>query len=136
MKTSLLLLSALVALSAAASADILKPGGVGSECRALAAYVPDAKNSAEYKPGVDAQGRPVVEADITPNVITLPDTITFDLTVDTAKYMGLAVPRGLEGQMKVGTITIEKGQTYFNGKPLGGEAEAALKKLCTEKKKK
>jgi len=137
MKNILIALSCLLLVATpVVAADLLKPGGAGSECRYMTTYQPLPGNDAEYKPGVDVHGKPVVEADITPNVITMPDKISFDLTVDTAKYIGLALPQGVEGQMKVGTVTIENGQTYFNGKPLAGEAEAALQKLCNQKNKK
>jgi len=135
MKNIALTLFGLLLVAMPAAADILK-SAAGSECQYMTSYRPDPANDAEYKPGVDVHGKPVVEADITPNVITMPDKITFDLTVDTAKYIGLALPQGVEGLAKVGTVTIEKGQTYFNGKPLAGEAEAALQKLCNEQKSK
>jgi len=45
------------------------------------------------------------------------------------------VPTGLVGESKMGTITVEKGKVKFNGNPLEGDAEAALKALCIEKKR-
>jgi hypothetical protein len=90
----------------------------------------------EYKPDVDVHGKPVMEADISPSVIKPPEKYSFDITVDTAKYMGLTVPAGVMGEAKMGTITVEKGQVKFNGNPLEGDAEAALKALCAEKDKK
>ncbi|MBI3440425.1 MAG: hypothetical protein HY052_01240 [Proteobacteria bacterium] len=100
------------------------------DCQYLTAYQPKVDGDAGYKPGVDAHGKPVMEADITPAVIQPPEKTRFDLTVDLAKYMGIAVPAGFEGKANMGTITVERGQVKFNGKPLEGDAEAALKALC------
>ena len=64
-----------------------------------------------------------------------PEKYSFDLNVDAARYLGMTVPPGTQGLMKVGTVTIDKnGQTTFNGKPLEGDAAAALKEVCTAKK--
>lgn len=102
------------------------------DCQDFLAYQPSADT--EYQPGVDVHGKPVMEADITPPVIIPPEKYSFDITVDVAKYMGLTVPAGLLGEAKIGTITVEKGQTKFNGNPLEGDAEAALKAICAEQK--
>lgn len=104
------------------------------ECDALVAYQPKVDGNVEYKPGVDAHGKPVMEADITPSVIQPPEKISFDLNIDLAKYIGMTVPAGTMGEAKMGTITIEKGQVQFNGKPLEGDAEAALRALCSPHK--
>lgn len=103
-------------------------------CQEMVTYHPDAKNGPDYKPGVDVHGKPVVEADITPNVITVPDTVSFDLTIDLAKYLGMTAPVGLENEASMGKITVDKaGNVTFNGKPLEGNAEAALRDLCVPK---
>jgi hypothetical protein len=103
------------------------------ECQYLS-YQPSA--GTEYQPGVDVHDKPVMEADITPPVVVPPEKYSFDITVDVAKYMGLDTPAGLLGEAKVGTITVEKGQTKFNGNPLEGDAEAALKAICAAQKDK
>ncbi len=106
-------------------------GITDKDCAALVDYQPSA--DVEYKPGVDVHGKPVVEADITPSVVKPPEKYSFDLNVDAAHFLGLAVPPGSQGLMKVGTITIEKGQATFNGNPLEGQAAAALKAICAAK---
>jgi hypothetical protein len=108
-------------------------GITAKDCQALVEYQPSP--DVEYKPGVDVHGKPVVEADITPQVVTLPDKYSFDLNVDAARYLGIAVPPGTQGLAKIGTIMIDKtGAATFNGKPMEGEAMAALKDVCAAKK--
>lgn len=88
--------------------------------------------SAAYVPGVDAYGRPVVSADLEEHPVKMPETFSFDITVDVAKASGLTVPDGVEGQAKIGTITYDKGVLSFNGKPLEPEAEEKIKAMCSE----
>ena len=105
-------------------------------CRYLAVYQPKVDGNAEYKPGVDVHGKPVVEADLTPSVVTPPEEYSFPITIDVAKYMGVNVPVGTMAEAPIGMIKIKKdGEVTFNGKPLAGEAESALKALCTEPSK-
>jgi hypothetical protein len=111
-----------------------KPVISAEECRYLTAYQP--APGVEYQPGVDVRGKPVVEADITPSVIQPPEKYSFALTVDVAKYIGLTEPTGVLGEAKMGTITVEGGKVRFNGKPLEGDAEAALVALCAPEKAK
>jgi hypothetical protein len=106
------------------------------ECQYLTEYQPHKDGSADYQPGVDVHGKPVVEADLTPSVIQPPAVYSFDLTVDVAKYMGLNTPTGLLGETKMGVITVDNGQVSFNGKPLEGDAVSALKALCAPKQAK
>ena len=84
----------------------------------------------EYKPGVDVHGKPVVEADIAPSPVSVPETFSFDVTVDLARQIGLSTPAGVEAVAKVGTITYDKGKLFYNGAPMEGEAEANLRALC------
>ena len=75
-----------------------------------------------------------MEADLTPSVVTPPKKYSFDLNVDAAHYLGTTVPAGSQGLMKIGTVTIENGHATFNGKPLEGDAMAALKAVCAARK--
>lgn len=100
-------------------------------CQMMVAHEP--APDVAYKPGVDIQGKPVVEADIVPSPVTVPDKISFDITVDLAQYVGLNVPAGVKGDAKVGTILVDKGgHITFNDRPVEGDAEAALRALCKE----
>lgn len=106
-----------------------------SLCREIVLHKPDA--DVKYTPGVDVHGRPVVEAELKSSVVKAPEEIEFDLTVDVAKYIGLTAPAGVEGQARIGTVKVDKdGRVHFNGQPLEGEAETALRALCLEKGRK
>jgi hypothetical protein len=105
-------------------------------CQQMATYHGDAEKGAEYQPGVDVHGKPVVEADLNKSPVQLPDTLSFDVTVDLAKYAGLAVPDGLEEKAVVGQIIIDnEGRMTFNGRPVEGDADEALRTLCEPKPK-
>jgi hypothetical protein len=100
-------------------------------CRLMIAHEP--APDVAYKPGLDVQGRPVIEADIAPSPVAMPESISFDVTVDFAQYIGLQVPAGLKSDARIGLITIGRdGRMTFNDKPLEGEPEAALHALCRE----
>lgn len=96
------------------------------DCRAITEYQP--APDVDYKSGVDADGRPVLEADVTPPVITLPDTYKVPLTADLLRG---DEGRGRENDAVLGEIEIDKsGAMSFNGRPLEGDAAAALKAAC------
>ena len=108
-------------------------GITDKDCQQLVDYQPS--SDVEYKPGVDVHGKPVMEADLTPSVVKPPEKYSFDINVDAAHYMGLTVPPGTQALTKVGTVTVDKnGQTTFNGKPMEGDAMAALKAFCAARK--
>ncbi len=87
-----------------------------------------------YQPGVDVNGKPVVEAEINPSPIKPPETIEFDLTVDTATYGGIPPHDAAEAFTKIGRITVDpQGHLTFNGQPLEGDAAAALRELCAKR---
>lgn len=91
---------------------------------------------AEYRPGVDVHGKPVVPADLEEPAVTLPQTYSFDVTVDVAESLGIATPVGAAGDLTVGTITVEKGKVLFNGNPVDTNAAAALRAQCDKPEEK
>ena len=101
-------------------------------CQYLTTHTP--APDVTYQPGVDVQGKPVTPADLSPPVVAVPETFSFDITVDVAQNIGLAIPAGLEAQARFGTVTYDKGKLTFNGQPLDGAAEAELRAVCVEKK--
>lgn len=128
MKHFLIAFFVLFSLPAAAQTIILEE----SACQAMVQHQP--ADDVTYQPGVDAEGRPVVEADLNPSPIQLPETISFDITVDVMKYAGIIPPKGVEGQAVIGRVDVARdGRMYFNGQPMEGPSEAALRALCAEK---
>lgn len=105
-------------------------------CRQLANYQPKKDGDAEYKPGVDVNGKPVVEADLGGNAIPVPDTVRFHLSVDMAEYLGLAGNGpNPAGYVDFGEVEIDRdGSVYLDGRPMESQQEAALRALCDEQK--
>ncbi len=100
-------------------------------CRAIVQHQP--ADDVTYQPGVDVNGKPVVEADLDASPIQLPETVSFDITVDVMKYAGIAPPSGVEGQAVIGRVDINKdGRMYFNGQPMEGQSQTALRALCKD----
>lgn len=102
------------------------------------AYKPpvDPKQSADYVAGIDAKGKPVVEADLNPQPQMVPETVSFPILLDVAKYAGIGVPTGTELQSRIGTveINVKTGEITYNGEPLEGPQVQALKELCAATK--
>lgn len=123
----ILTLLLLLASADPALADI--PGLDAKVCQMIVAHQPDA--GVAYEGGKDVNGKPVVEADLNPSPVQMPDEVKLDITVDVAKHLGLSVPAGVEGTAKVGTLVIAKdGKMTFDGKPLEQPAETALREMC------
>ena len=117
-----------VVLSSLSVAQEEKPYVDPSVCKAMIAYN---SNEAEYKAGVDVHGKPVVAADLQSSVVQMPEEYSFPLTVDIAEYMGMDIPAGLEGNFRIGEVTLKNdGAVLYNGKPLEGETAQSLKTLC------
>ena len=130
MKKILFILAALTfAQPAAAAQDRNDLGITRQDCQGIVAYhTPPGVN---YVPGVDADGNPVVPADINPSPVTLPRTYSFTLNVNAANYLGLTVPPGTQGLMPVGQVTIYKdGTATWNGQEMSGAAVAQLEAYC------
>lgn len=91
------------------------------------------KKRADYVPGIDAKGNPVVPADLPPEeggtVSILPEKMEFNLTVDAAQYLGVAPP-GVEMHGNIGTITLEGNKVFYNGEPLNQTVEERLFEIC------
>jgi hypothetical protein len=136
MKNIFIVLICLISLKAFA-ADIPPQGDKDlsitlTDCQKLPDYQPSV--DVDYKPGVDVNGKPVAPADLSPSPVKLPEKYSFDLNVDEARNLGMIVPPGTQGLMKVGTIAIDKdGQVTFNGQPMEDKALTALKAACAAK---
>lgn len=97
-----------------------------ADCARVVAHI--AEPSASYQPGADVLGRPVTPADLSPPAQVLPPTLGFVLSVELARRLNL--PGALKGDLPLGIVTIENNQLLFNGRPIGGDAEAQLAAAC------
>jgi hypothetical protein len=87
---------------------------------------------AAYVPGVDAAGKPVAPADLprTPSPIGA-GTISIEIDASLAGKFGIPQPGGAYfPKGTVGYVTVQDGRVLFNGKPLGGDASAAVTAAC------
>lgn len=126
----LFLFGFLVTSGAAWAAD-KKPVLDPALCQYLVAHMPE--EDVEYTPGVDVNGKPVVEAETENSAtIAMPEKTEFVLTVDIAKYLNMNIPAGLAGEARVGSIAIDEGEVLFNGEPMSGQAQHELTTLCKE----
>lgn len=104
------------------------------DCRRLVAHQPS--GDVAYKPGVDAYGRPVKPADLPgTQVIKAPNQITFSITHDALKGLGLSESSSLlAGEASVGEVSydISKGRLEFNGQPLADPEISALALACKD----
>ncbi len=106
-----------------------------ADCMALVAHRPDP--GVDYRPGVDARGRPVAPADLGgAPAIVLAEEIEIPITVELAPRFGLPpVPDLYKGEAEIGRarVRLEDGRAWFDGRPLTGEQERILALLCRER---
>ena len=83
---------------------------------------------AEYKPGVDATGQPVVPADLP---TAAPPLGPVEVGVDLKRRFGLgADSRLLQHRPSVAVVTVLAGVAYLNGMPLADNERAAMIAAC------
>ena len=87
---------------------------------------------AEYKPGVDVRGRKVAGADLGGgSPIKLPKEFTIPIGVDFAKRFGTGDSGNkFTSETTIGKVTVRGSKVYYNGKPIGGTAQAELAETC------
>lgn len=103
------------------------------DCARIIAHKP--APDVEYKPGVDAAGRPVAPADLPGSaIIDAPGKIIIPLTLDVADLFSL--PEGVAGEAGIGTIEydIMSGRLEFNGQQLTDPQMAAISAACANMK--
>ena len=90
--------------------------------------------SAEYKPGIDANGNEVTSADLNPQQVTVPETFEIPIEVDLQQFLGLpASVTQFTDDLKVGTVTVDReGRPSFNGQPLYDQGQAELEAACLD----
>ena len=107
-----------------------------TDCANFVRHVPS--GDVAYKPGIDAQGRAVVPADLGGGVQIKPPTeFSIPITIDLQKRLGIPVdPNSFQTQnFTVGTITWKDGKGHFNGQPLQSAESERLAALCQERLK-
>jgi hypothetical protein len=98
-----------------------------SECSRIVKH----QSSAEYKPGTDARGKKVKEADLPGgSPIKLPETITIDIGFDLDKKYGLGSGGKYTGESVVGKVTVKGDKVYWDGKPLDSTDQSAIAEAC------
>lgn len=84
---------------------------------------------AEYKPGVDVRGKPVVSADLNGRPNILPTRISVPITVPLTA-LGLPEDFMPGNEASVGTLSYEEGIWRLEDKILPGSSKEKLKELC------
>ena len=83
---------------------------------------------AEYKPGIDAAGQPVVPADLP---AAAPPLGPIEVGVDLKRRFGIgADSRLLQHRPSVAVVTVLAGVAYLNGVPLADNERAAMIAAC------
>lgn len=99
-------------------------------CRSLVDFVPD--GSADYIPGLDVHGRPVIPAEGSAgsdiSTYLLSDHISIELDSELAHRFGF-FPK-VHQKYHLGSITVKNKKVFLNGKPLGSSEENALHEAC------
>ena len=99
------------------------------DCNRLVKHQPSA--DVAYKAGVDVRGKKVKSADADGTVkLDLPEEITIPITFDIAEKYGVGTAGKFAGESTVGKVTVKGGRTYWNGKPLDSEDQAAIAAAC------
>ena len=121
----LILFAAAAAMAASAKSSSVKVSR--SECNRIVKH----QSSAEYKPGVDARGKKVKEADLPGgSPIKLPETISIDIGFDLDKKYGLGSGGKYTGESVIGKVTVKGDKVYFNDQPLDQRDQAAIAEAC------
>lgn len=109
-------------------------------CRYAVEHVPAADT--DYKADVDVNGNPVVPADLAPrSQLKFPSTIPIPITSKVGRLLSASAPTtstpettpanpGYRADALIGMVSLSDGRLYFNGQPIGDDADAELAALC------
>lgn len=118
------------ALAAEGGAVAIKRG----DCERLVKHVP--APDVDYRPGVDAQGRPVVPADLDGgHQLVLPETVRIPITVLLQDRFGIPANSVLyEAEAEIGTaeVSLDGERVTFGGQELGDAEMRALAAACRQ----
>ncbi len=98
------------------------------------------RDSADYKPGVDVEGRAVAPADLPAddNQLKLPETITVEIAPALAHWLpNQSAPYDTFelSRINLGTVSVTGGILTFNGQPMAPEHDNELLALCAQNMK-
>jgi len=106
------------------------PARAGNQ-EALCEVLPVKENfvGADYVPGVDVNGNPVVPADVKASANDILDVVKFPVTVDLAQQLNQQLPPGTEMDAPVAMIEVHKNSTVtYNGQDMTAEVYALCDK--------
>jgi hypothetical protein len=144
----LLVLAGILSVSIVQAAELRMAESV---CQQVTRHVPDA--DVAFQPGVGADGRRVVPADINASPInkSIEKQVAIKIYNDAAKTFGLPMPSyqkpsGVPGEppetlpltaaeTDIGYVTFKNGRAYLNGKPLDNSQQDELAVLCIQREK-
>lgn len=103
-----------------------------SDCRRVAVHVPSPDIA--YKPGVDADGNPVVPADLDPGPnFSVPEPLVIHLGLPLATLTDLGLDARLDAaEVDFGRIVWRDGRLYWNDQPLDSSAGNAVARACRD----
>ncbi|MCS6854402.1 MAG: hypothetical protein NZ523_06565 [Elioraea sp.] len=110
------------AVAASAGAQSLTP----AECRLIARHLP--AGDVAFRPGVDARGRAVAPADLSPAPQVVPERFVVVLSVDLRRRLGL--PEEVKPELPLGQLTVENGTLLLDGRPIPPDAASGLAAAC------
>ena len=127
----------------AANTPVPPPGGVAAApngglvmssqiCATLAVSSPGVP-SADYRPGVDANGNAVAPADLSAAPST-PRVDNFPIEINQHLARRFNLPPGGTAKAVLGYVTVRDNQAYFNGQPLNADQTSALAEACRSAK--
>ena len=87
--------------------------------------------SADYQPGVDANGNAVAPADLPSGSPAMPvDNFPIEISQDLAGKFNIPKTGPVDAKATMGYVTVRNNQAYFNGQPLNADQTAALAQGC------
>lgn len=133
MKTTLnkiLMTASFLTLVAVATPSMANPSVL---CSVRANY-DAATGDANYKPGVDAQGKAVAPADVAAPAMNVPTNLRIPLSIDLAQRLNEVLPEGAKLEAQVGLVEVKQdGKVFINGKDLTGPTTAMCDNIEKQK---
>jgi hypothetical protein len=121
------------AIAVGADGRLVMSSGVCTVLAGLAPVVP----GADYVPGVDVNGDPVVPADLPSGAPPLAlENFPIEIGINLKKRFGVsAASQFFRGKAVVGLVTVRDGRAWFNGAPLADNERDMIAAACMETKR-